>query len=113
MSSAQAKRFASVSDEDISAILAKRTSENTDKATRQAVKTFNDFLKEITPELMANEDQEQQPTSLTQSLDNYLMPDKQTRLDELLVKFFASLRKKTSEMYKLTSLTATRNGLNR
>ena len=94
MSEATKTRFTNLSSEDLSKLIADKDSANTKKATDHAVRVFRAYLRE---------------KEIPEDFENF----SQQRLDTVLAKFYAESRSQTGELYKKTSLSSIRHGLNR
>ena len=87
-------RFAQSSEDEIQKLLLGKSSANTLKATRTAVKVFRDYLSE-------------------KGLDiNFERQDK-AQINAILRKFYVEARKKDGDFYKKSALTGIRFGINR
>ena len=86
------RKFANLTEEDIKKMITNADSENTKKQTKQAVKLFREYLRE---------------NELDPEFDTY---DVET-LDKTLTKLYAEASDKNGEMYKKTTLTSYRQGI--
>ena len=94
------KRFKQLTNEEIQQLVEAKDSENTRRATKNAVATFLAFCNEVTPE---------EPVKNTESLEKM----SKNELNELLTNFWPNARKKNGENYKKTALMGLRFGLQR
>ena len=94
------KRFKQLTNEEIQQLVEAKDSENTRRATKNAVATFLAFCNEVTPE---------EPVKNTESLEKM----SKNELNELLTNFWPNARKKNGDNYKKTALMGLRFGLQR
>jgi hypothetical protein len=90
---AKKQRFAGLSTEEIETLVDNKDSENTKKATKNAITTLEAFCQETSTE---------NPEQLSKE-----------ELDNLLLKFYPNARKKNGEYYKKSALVSIRFGLQR
>ena len=88
------RRFADITNLELEKIIEEKDAKNTRRSTDQAVRMFRKYLEE---------------KELDPAFENY---DPQT-LDKILCKFYAEARTTDGELYKKSSLTTTRHGINR
>ena len=100
-SEAKRKRFSRLSEEEIQTLLEGKDSENTRKATKNAVVTFLAYWNEVKPE--------DEPVKSTESLE--IIPKKE--LNELLANFWPNAKKQNGDSYKKSALMGIRFGLQR
>ena len=93
-STASRGRFASLTDKEFDELLKSKDSDNTIRATKNAVAIFRAYLKE--------KDLPEKFEELTKA-----------SLDETLERFYAELRKTDGDYYKTASMNQIRNGINR
>ena len=94
------KRFKWLTNEEIQELVEAKDSENTRKATKNAVATFLAFCNEVTPE---------EPVKNTDSLEKI----SKNELNEFLTNFWPKVRKKNGDNYNKTTLMGLRFGLQR
>ena len=94
------KRFSQLTNEEIQELVEAKDSENTRKATKNAVATFLAFCNEVTPE---------EPVKKTESLEKM----SKNELNKVLTNFWPKVRKKNGDNYKKTALMGLRFSLQR
>jgi hypothetical protein len=87
-------RFATLSEDVMNSILKDKNSENTKQATDRAVCLFRKYLNEI---------------DRSEDFENYEISE----LQEALTKFYSEARNESGDLYKKSTLTNTRYGINR
>jgi len=100
-SEAKRKRFSRLSEEEIQNLIEGKDSENTRKATKNAVVTFLAYWNEVKPE--------DERVKNTESLEK--IPKKE--LNELLANFWPNAKKQNGDSYKKSALMGIRFGLQR
>ena len=100
-SEAKRKRFSRLSEEEIQNLIEGKDSENTRKATKNAVVTFLAYGNEVKPE--------DERVKNTESLEK--IPKKE--LNELLANFWPNAKKQNEDSYKKSALMGIRFGLQR
>ena len=100
-SGAKRKRFSRLSEEEIQTLIEGKDSENTRKATKNAVVTFLAYWNKVKPE--------DEPVKSTESLE--IIPKK--KLNELLANFWPNAKKQNGDSYKKSALMGIRFGLQR
>ena len=93
------KRLSMLSEEEIQNLIEDKDSENTRKATKNAVVTFLAYWNEVKPE--------DERVKNTESLEN--IPKKE--LNEPLANFWPNAKKQNGDSYKKTALMGIRFGL--
>ena len=81
-----AKRFASISEEELKVLIENKDFKNTKRTTKTSVKILNDYLRE----------------------KNLEKPQDKTTLVNVPTKFYASARKSDGSLYSKTSMTSLR-----
>jgi hypothetical protein len=87
-------RFATLSEDVMNSILKDKDSENTKKATDRAVRLFRKYWNE---------------KNRSEDFENYEISE----LEEALTKFYSEARNESGDLYKKSTLTNTRYGINR
>ena len=100
-SEAKRKRFSRLSEEEIQNLIEGKDSENTRKATKNAVVTFLAYWNKVKPE--------DERVKSKESLK--MIPKKE--LDELLANFWPNAEKQTGDCYRKSALVGIRFGLQR
>ena len=90
----QKSRFATINEEQLNKILTEKDAKNTKRATDSSIRTFKSYLREKN----YDEDFEDLPNE---------------QIDAILKKFYSEVRTENGELYKKSSLTSLRHGINR